>query len=127
MEVEASAGGFGVALWLALGGSSCVGTLAMLYNLYALFQHVRADTTEVASGFAKAAWGLSVVSFFLGPCGALTGLVAWFMGRHEQLRVMNEESSPMSLGPAQMASMNGLVVLLISLMIVGASVVTFLF
>src|SRR5688500_7116540 len=113
--METAAGtGPGMLLWVGVGIGSCIGVLLALYNLYVLVQFLRAPGDK-ASPMSLGAWILSFASLFLGPCGLFTGLIALVLARIEQGRIYNEQSSPSSQTPVNMASVNFAVFVIVSI------------
>ena len=103
-------------LYGALGFNVCIGSLLLLYNLVAIIGFAREKTDESASGLAKGAWIVGVLSIFLGPCGWFFALIAMVLANVERRR-MYQEKSPLASGtPVRMASVNGAAVILMTIL-----------
>lgn len=101
---------------VTLGISSCVGMILLAYNLIALVMFMREETEGSASGMAKAAWGLGILSLFFSaaPClGVFLPLVAIIVSRVERGRIYRDESPLAGATPVRMGSVNGSCAMLI--------------
>ena len=74
----------GIAMYGGGGCGLCLTSLILLSNLLALFRYAGGEGDEAASPGSLTAWGLTVVSFFLGPCGFITALIGFVMARIER-------------------------------------------
>ena len=92
--------------FIGLGGASCLGMLLTVYNLFVLIGVFRAKEEEPASGLAKGAWALSLIAWFLGPCGLFVAFIAWVIARLEGNKIWREESPISSATPVRMATVN---------------------
>jgi hypothetical protein len=103
-----------ITLVLGGGGLSCFAIVITLYNLWTAITMMR-STEEGASGLSKAAWAVSVLAYFTGPCGLFFALVAVIMSRIETGRVWREESPISSATPCRMASINAAMLVLFTI------------
>jgi hypothetical protein len=106
-----------------IGVASCVGLLALFYNVVALIMFMREDSEGSASMLAKASWAVGLLSLmFAGlPCfGLFLPLVAIIMSRLERGRIYRDESPLAGATPVRMGSVNGgIAVLIVAIMSTG--------
>lgn len=100
-------------LWFAGGLGSCLWLVQLMYNAVALFSYVRSKGDEHASGLAMGAWALGFVSFLLGPCAPVGGVVAMVVAAVERQRIFQDKSPFASAIPCRHASVNGTFTLLL--------------
>jgi len=125
MEEEAANGFF--LLWVSSGLGSCIWIILVFYNLISLISHMRADYDgESASALSKIAWAVGFFSFMLGPCASLGAIAALIMANIERGRIYEEASSVASATPCSMASINGGVILLLTVLMMAGSLSTYL-
>ena len=105
-------------LYGAMGFNLCVLSVLVLYNIVALVGFMREKTDESASGLAKGAWIVGLISLFVGPCGWFFGLVAMILANVERRRMYQEKSPLASATPVRMASVNGGAVLFMTIIAV---------
>jgi len=90
-----------------MGFNLCVLSVLVLYNIVALIGFMREKTDESASGLAKGAWVVGLLSLFMGPCGWFFGLLAMILANVERRRMYQEKSPLASATPVRMGSVNG--------------------
>lgn len=112
--------------FLGLGLGSCFGVALVLYNLIVLISVLREGGDERPSGLSMVAWGLGFVAVFLGPCGLFLALVAIGISRFEQGRIFNEQSPMRSTRPCEMATINGLLAIVSTVLFTLVTVVAFI-
>ena len=96
--------------------ASCIGMLMLAYNLIAVVMYMREDSDGSASGLAKAAWLMGIVSLFFSglPCfGMFLPFIAVILARVERGRIYREESPLAGATPVRMGSLNGGIALLL--------------
>ena len=113
---------FNPLLGIGAGFTGCFGFLLLAYNGLALFQQLREPGDETASGLAKGAWALSILSMFLGPCALFGAVLAIILASVERRRIYAEKSTLVSTRPCRMASLNGWVLMLLSLFLTVTTV-----
>lgn len=114
-------------LWLSIGATSCFAILLLGYNLSGVVSLVRDKRDErPASPMSLVAWGLSIASLFLGPCGFLTALIALLLARIESGRIFAEQSSMRSTGPVHMANVNAAMAIVLLVVAMMAFVFSYL-
>jgi hypothetical protein len=119
-----SSGNLGV-LYGAGGLGSCLVALLLLYNLVGAVLFLREETDGVASPMAKAAWAVGVLAV-LGwwfPCvGAVLAIVAIVLAQIERGRIYRDESTFAGSTPIRMGRIDGIVVLVVQVLLIGAMV-----
>ena len=97
---------------LCMYGGLIVAVLVLLLagftNLMSAFRYLSTEKDEPASPNSLIAWGLSALSFFLGPCGILTILIGFVLSRMEKRKVMEGEASAWTMIPCSAAGSNTL-------------------
>ena len=114
-----------IPIYAGSGSIVCIASVLLLYNLIVLVGQIRQKSDEAVSGMAKAAWALSVVSLFLGPCIWLGALVSIVLGRVERGRIYRGESTIASATAARMAALNGWFALLFLLAAIIVGVIQY--
>ncbi len=117
--------------WLYLsitsGVGTCIGALLLGYNVIALVMFMREDSEGSASGMAKAAWGLGMVSLFTAglPCiGILVPFLPIILARVEKGRIYRDEAALAGATPVRLAGINGWIAFLLSSLITLGMVLT---
>lgn len=118
--------GLGFVPFLGLGLGSCFGVALVLYNLLVLISVLREGGDERPSALSMVAWGLGFVAVFLGPCGLFLALVAIGISRFEQGRIFTEQSAMRSTRPCEMATINGLLAIVSTVLFTLVTVAAFL-
>ena len=116
-------------LYMAISGgmATCLGALLLAYNVIALVMFMREDSDEAASGMAKAAWGLGLLSVFTAglPCiGSLIPFVPILLARVEKGRIYRDESPLAGATPVRLAGINGWMALILSALFLLGTVLT---
>jgi hypothetical protein len=106
-----------ICMYIGTGVGSCLTVLMLISNIVAAVRYLTSEGTEPASPASLAAWGVSVASFFLGPCGFLTALIAVVLARVERAKVFREEASAWSLMPCSMANTNSFAFVVVTVII----------
>jgi len=104
-------------LSITSGVGTCIGALLLAYNVIALVMFMREDSEGSASGMAKAAWGLGVVSVFTAgmPCiGMLMPFLPIILARVEKGRIYRDESPLAGATPVRLAGINGWIAFMLS-------------
>jgi len=109
------------------GVGSCLVALLLLYNLVVAVMFLREETDGVSSNMAKAAWAVGVLAV-LGwwfPCvGAVLAIVAIMLAQIERGRIYRDESSFAGSTPIRMGRIDGIVVLIVQLILMGGMIAT---
>lgn len=113
-------------LYGAGGIGSCLVALLLLYNLVVAVMFLREETDGVSSPMAKAAWAVGVLAV-LGwwfPCvGAIFAIGAIVLAQIERGRIYRDESSLAGSTPIRMGRIDGIVVLIVQLLLIGGMIV----
>ncbi len=112
--------------FLGLGLGSCFGVALVLYNLVVLISVLREGGDERPSALSMVAWGLGFVAVFLGPCGLFLALVAIGLSRFEQGRIFSELAPMRSTRPCEMATINGLLAIVSTVLFTLVTVAAFI-
>ena len=112
--------------FLGLGLGSCFGVALVLYNLIVLISVLREGGDERPSALSLVAWGLGFVAVFLGPCGLFLAMVAIGISRYEQGRIFTEQSSMRSTRPCEMATINGLLAIVSTVLFTLVTIAAFI-
>ncbi len=109
------------------GIGSCLVALLLLYNLVVAVMFLREETDGVSSPMAKATWAVGVLAV-LGwwfPCvGAIFAIVAIVLAQIERGRIYRDESSLAGSTPIRMGRIDGIVVLIVQLLLIGGMIAT---
>jgi hypothetical protein len=112
-------------LYGAGGIGSCLVALLLLYNLVSAVLFLREETDGVASPMAKAAWAVGVLAV-LGwwfPCvGAVLAIAAIVLAQVERGRIYRDESTFAGSTPIRMGRIDGIIVLIVQLILIGGMV-----
>jgi len=111
------------------GIGSCLVALLLLYNLVVAVMFLREETDGASSPMAKATWAVGVLAV-LGwwfPCvGAILAIAAIVLAQIERGRIYRDESSFAGSTPIRMGRIDGIVVLIVQLILIGGIVATVL-
>jgi hypothetical protein len=117
--------------WLYLGITSgmatCIGAILLAYNVIALVMFMREESEGSASGMAKGAWALGLVSVFMAgmPCiGSLMPFLPIILARVEKGRIYRDESPLAGATPVRLAGINGWIAFMLSALMMLGSVLT---
>ncbi len=113
-------------LYLAVGASSCLTMLLLLYNVVAAVLFLRESDRAEATGLAKVAWALGVAALLTWPfpcLGGVFGLAAVVTARVERHRIFRGESSIAGSTPTRMGQFDGGVAVAIQVALVGSLIV----
>lgn len=116
-------------LSLSMGIASCIGTLLLGYNAIALVMYMREESEGSASGMAKAAWGVGLLSLLLSwvPCfGVMLPFVAIILARLERGRIYRDESPLAGATPVRMGTVNAWIAIMLWLLTSAGSLTSFL-
>ena len=114
-------------MYAGTGVGACVIALMLLSNVFALVRYVGAERGEAegASQASLGAWGLSVASFFCGPCGLFTALISLVLARVERNNAFAEDGNAWSLMAASMATTNSIAAIGINLLITVSAAIPY--
>jgi hypothetical protein len=118
-----------VLLWLTGGLGSCLGVVALLYNLVAAVLYSREETEGRSSGISITSWAIGLLAMLLWwlPCvGGAAALFALAVGYYERSRIYRDQASLASATPVRMGISNGSLALLLQAVLWVALLVSWL-
>jgi hypothetical protein len=118
--------GLGFVPFLGLGLGACFGVALVLYNLIVLISVLREASDEKPSAVSLIAWALGFVAVFLGPCGLLLAVIAIGLSRFEQGRIFSDQSTMRSTRPCEMATINGLLAIVSTVLFTLVTIASFM-